>query len=77
MNTKDNSKDKEIKKLQRQLNKQNLEIKKLRDSLKQAKKEAKASRKTESKKKVLPKTLTQEQRDLLVELLKDIDITNL
>jgi hypothetical protein len=77
MNTKDNSKDKEIKKLQRQLNKKDLEINKLRDSLKQAKKEAKASRKTESKKKVLPKTLTQEQRDLLVELLKDIDITNL
>jgi uncharacterized protein YpuA (DUF1002 family) len=77
MNTKDNSKDKEIKNLQRQLNKKDLEITKLRDSLKQAKKEAKASRKADGKKKVLPKTLTQEQCDLLVELLKDIDMTNL
>jgi predicted RNase H-like nuclease (RuvC/YqgF family) len=55
MNTKDNSKDKEIKNLQRQLNKKDLEITKLRDSLKQAKKEAKASRKADGKKKLYRK----------------------
>jgi hypothetical protein len=55
MNTKDKSKDKEIKKLQLQLNKKDLEITKLRDSLKQAKKEAKASRKADGKKKLYRK----------------------